>query len=159
MPQLRSYPQATQLNLTDALLLDQLGMGTRWCTLQQLLDFILAELPVAPYDVAMGYSQPPPPNSTFLTFIAARAFSLPAGLGGSVAEFVVGPASPVVLTILKNGATVGVITFPAVGNGGSVGVLSSSVATTFNPGDLLEIASGAALFGASNLAVTFEGVL
>jgi hypothetical protein len=159
MPQIRQYPRATSLNLTDALVLDQLGLGTRYCTLAQLLAFLEANFPAAPYDIAMGYSQAPPPNNTFLSFGAVRAFSLPQNFTGSFAEFQTAPTSQLVLTVLKNGTPIGTITFPSETNGGSVGVFASSAAVDFNPDDILQVASGSALFGAADLVVTFEALL
>ncbi len=154
MPSIRDYPQASEVNLTDAFMIDQLGIGTRWCTAQQILDLIGP----GPYNIAMGYSSAPPPNTTFLAFIANSEFGMPINLEGSVAEFITAPSSPVVLSVQKNGTQFGTISFPSGSNGGSVGVFAGS-AETFAEGDLLEIMSPGSLYGAANLAVTFAGTL
>ena len=155
MPMFREYPFADHLNPTDVFLVDQLGIGTRAATVQMILDLVGGG---GPYDIAMNYSQPPPPSTTFLTFIANREFTTPESMAGSVAEFVNGPSEPLVLTVAKNGAEFGTISFPAAANGGSIGVFAGS-AESFGVGDLLEIVSPAATFGAGNVALTIAGAL
>lgn len=152
MPGIRDYPQAVTVNLTDALIIDQIGIGTRWCTVAQLLALVGG----GPYDIAMNFGSVPPAGQTFLAFAANRAFTLPEGLVGSVAAAVQPPTSAIVFTLLKNGAAFGSINFAA--NAGE-GTFTAAAVETFAPGDLLEVAAPGATYGVANLAVTFAGAI
>jgi hypothetical protein len=162
MPGFLDYSVATTLEPTDLFLIYRAGSGTLAITGQTITTYIQniieAALGVASYSVAMNYSQNPPPSTTFLTFIANQEFTLPTNFTGSQAEFVIGPTSALTLTINRNGSSIGTIIFPAESNSSAVGTFSGSGAT-FNVGDLLEIVAPSAVFGATNLALTFTGNL
>lgn len=67
--------------------------------------------------------------------IAPMAFTLPSGLAGSYAKAVVASTGTVVLTIRKNGSSIGTITFTA----SATGVFSFTADVAFVAGDLLSI--------------------
>ncbi len=163
MPGFLDYPVASSAESTDLLLIYRAGSGTLAIeigTLATYIENIVEEaLGISQYNIAMNYSQSPPPSTTFLAFIANASFSLSTNFAGSQAEFLVGPTSVLSLTVSRNGSSIGSISFGAeAGNAASVGSFTGT-ATTFEIGDLLEISAPSALFGASNLAVTFSGAL
>lgn len=107
------------------------------------------------YDIAMNYGAvPPPPNTTFLSFVTLRGYTLPLNLLGTVGVFDTGPSVSLTLSILKNGSQFGTATFPT----GSPSTASfSSTPANFAVGDRLQVSVGSANFGATDLAITFLG--
>lgn len=150
--QISGYPQVTSVLPTDLFVLqrsDSVGpVGTCCISAADLI-------PASTYDVGMNYLSVPAASSVFLTFAAVRAFTLPSGFTGSVAETTNEATSMVALTIQKNGTSIGTITFAGSASSGSF----SGEGASFVAGDLLEIASPSDLYGLANLAITFAGTL
>ena len=108
------------------------------------------------YDIAMNYSQVPPPSSIFLTFVAARRFTTPLNLVGSQAVSLGGPTTTMAYTLSRNSVQFGTVTFPG-GVGTQIAGIFAATAQTWAPGDVLTVASPASTYGSSNVAITIEG--
>ena len=87
------------------------------------------------------------------SWIAAYAFTFPAGFAGSEASVKVAPGSPVVLNVQQNGATIGQINFAA---GSTLAAFTLSAPVTVAVADRIEVLGTA---GVSDLTWTLRGML
>lgn len=95
---------------------------------------------LAPYDLASAINGKPAANAVVLNFVAARSFTIPAGMVGSRAKSTVNATATTVFTIKKNGANVGTLTFAAAN---STGVFAMATQTSFVEGDVLSMSAPA----------------
>lgn len=114
-------------------------------------------MPTVPYDIAGSILSKPTANAIVMRFIAPRNFSLPAGLVGSVAFAGTPATAQYVLSVRRNGAVFGTITF---GAGSNSGVFAAASATTFNVGDVMTVSAPATADATFNDAqMTFVATL
>lgn len=86
------------------------------------------------YDIAGSVIGKPDASAVVARFVAPRDFSLPSGLTGSLSKCSTAPTSSAVITLSKNGASFGTITFAA---SGTTGTLAAASSTSFAVGDVL----------------------
>lgn len=108
------------------------------------------------YDIAMNYSQVPPPSVVFLTFVACRRFTTPINLTASQAVSVTGPTTTMSYSLLRNAVQFGTVTFVGGGGAQTAGTFIAT-AQTWAPGDILEVSAPVATYGSANVAITIEG--
>jgi len=111
----------------------------------------------AKYDLALSITGKPAASAYVLNFVVVNAFSLPAGLTGSVAKSGTGATSSATFTIYKNGSSIGTIAFAAAGSTGS---FTFSSQQSFASGDLLQISAPSSQDTTlANIAITLKGTL
>lgn len=93
---------------------------------------------VIPYDIAGAILGKPAAGATVMRFQSVRAFTIPAAMAGSIAKVSVAATASTVLTVLKNGTSIGTITFAA---SSSSGTFAAASATSFAAGDVLTISA------------------
>ena len=110
---------------------------------------------VNPYDMLM-YSPGVPGNSADMSrLIMARAVTLPASLTGSYASSDTAATASTVLTLTKNGTSIGSVNFAAAA---STGTFTFSSAVTFAAGDILKLVNqSTADVTLANISVTLVG--
>lgn len=101
----------------------------------------------AVYDIAGSTLSTPGNAAILMRFRVARPFSLPAGLTDSDCRAFVPATAITVLSIKKNGSTVGTMTFAAGGTPDVVAVLAMASETIFAKGDKLTIENQATADG------------
>lgn len=106
------------------------------------------------YDIAFTWIGTVPSVRTFLRHLAVRTFVLPVGLSGSKFEADVAPTSSVVITLQKNGVSIGSLTWAA---GQTEATATFATAVTFENGDELELVSPLDLWGLRNVFITVAG--
>jgi len=108
-------------------------------------------------DLALSITGKPAASAYVLNFVVVNAFSLPAGLTGSVAKSGTGATSSATFTIYKNGSSIGTIAFAAAGSTGS---FTFSSQQSFASGDLLQISAPSSQDTTlANIAITLKGTL
>lgn len=95
-----------------------------------------APAPVQIYDICGSILGKPADAAVVMRFVAVRAFSLPAGLTGSLAKCSTAATASTVLTFKKNGTAFGTATFAAAGTSATLAAASE---TTFAVGDVLTV--------------------
>lgn len=109
------------------------------------------------YDIAGSVSGKPGNAAVVARFVAVRAFSLPAGLTGSFCKAGTAATASSVLTINKNGSSVGTMTFAIAGTTASLAMASQ---TSFAAGDILTVvAPGTADSTLADIQFTLAGSL
>ena len=108
---------------------------------QALLDLRSAILPITTpfyiYDLAMFHSDVPGGSAVMGRWVMARTVAFPANLAGSRVRAGVAATASTVLTLKKNGASVGTLTFAAAGTvptmaGASWSVVADDIVTIEN---------------------------
>jgi hypothetical protein len=94
----------------------------------------------APVDIAVYFPGQPDAAERLLKLEVARGFTLPADLAGSLGHADTAATAEAVCTILKNGASVGSVTFAAAGQDAAF-TLTGGLALA--PGDRLELVAPA----------------
>jgi hypothetical protein len=110
------------------------------------------------YDLFQFVNGKPLATEVLMRAIAVRAYTIAANFAGCLAYCTTGAASAQTINILKNGATIGTITFAISSTSGTFAGSSSGV--TMNIGDQLQVqmASGASQDSSfSDLAFTIKG--
>lgn len=109
---------------------------------------------VFPYDLGVDFSGKPG-NSQQYSFIASRAFQLPASLTGSKAWIGTNPTATLTMTLNKNGSSIGTVVFSTSG----VPTITFASAVTFAIGDVLTIVAPASADATgADIALTLNGV-
>ena len=109
------------------------------------------------YDLALSITGKPAANAYVLNFCVVNAFSLPAGLTGSVAKSNSAATASATFTIYKNGFTAGTIVFAA---GSSTGAFTFSSAQSFAAGDFIQIIAPSTQDSTlANIGFTLKGTL
>lgn len=155
MGQVRSYPQATSIEDTDAFLIDRIGVGSMFIEAQ---DFLGGDAPTPLYDIAMGFTGTPAADIPLLVFNAVRSYWLPTDLPDSEFSFQTAPTDIVQFFIFRDDDQIGYIQFDADSKEGFVvhGDGSSFPDNQqFIAGQELKIVTPDNLFGAETLAMTF----
>jgi hypothetical protein len=108
------------------------------------------------YDIAFYFPGVPTGAQEMFKLTAARAFELPDEFAGSVGDAGVVPAASTVLTVKKNGSSIGTIT---IATGGSFTfVTTATVPETFAVGDEISVDNQATADTAcADINVTFKG--
>jgi hypothetical protein len=89
-----------------------------------------------PYDVVFGYNGPPSSGLTILRFVADRSLTMPSALAGSKAVSSAAVTTGAVITLYKNGSSIGTINWAA-----------SATSATFTFASAVTLASGDVLTG------------
>jgi hypothetical protein len=89
-----------------------------------------------PYDISLYVPGVFTSSQNCAEMNIVRAFTLPGGLGGSIAKLDAAPTSSAVFSIQRNGSQIGTITF---GAGATTGTLAMASPAFFNPTDTLRI--------------------
>jgi hypothetical protein len=109
------------------------------------------------YDLVVNIQGKPAAAAQVMTFATPRAFTLPAGLVGSIAKSGIAAAASSVFSIRKNGTQVGTVTISASGTVGSFVMASQQ---SFVAGDVLSvIAPTTADANLANISITLVGTL
>jgi len=109
-----------------------------------------------PYDIAAFIEDTMDDGETVLRHVAARAFSLPAALTGSVLKAGSGATAETILSCEKNGVQFGTITVAASATSGT---FTAAAETSFAVGDVLIIEGPAtADVSLADVAITLKGV-
>lgn len=95
-----------------------------------------------PIDIAGSCIGKPIAAVAIMRFVANRAFTMPAGLTGSIATASVTATAASAFSLQKNGTQIGSVTY---GAGATTGTLSMASAQTFAPGDLITLIAPSAI--------------
>ena len=107
-----------------------------------------------PYDVGAYYAGTPGDAVTILSHIAARAFTIKAGMPGSQWDCGSNPAAATTLDVQKNGTNVGSISVTTAG----VGTFAMASDTSFAAGDILSVVTpNPADASMANITLTIAG--
>lgn len=105
------------------------------------------------FDISGFFAGKPGTSAVVLEFVATRAFNLAAAFANSKAVLGTAATGSTVLTVNKNGSSIGTITFSA---SGTVGAFAAATATEFAAGDILSVvAPSSADSSAANIGITF----
>lgn len=104
------------------------------------------------FDISAFFAGKPGNSAVVLEFVATRAFGLAAAFANSKAVLGTAATASTVLTVTKNGSSIGTITF---GASGTTGTFAAASATEFAAGDILQIvAPSSADSSAANIGIT-----
>lgn len=106
------------------------------------------------YDLSMFIPGTPAVSVEIVRLVAGRAYTLPSGLTGSVANAKTAPGASTAFTIKKNGTGIGTFTFAGISNTATFSMASDS---SFAVGDVLVIESPSNLNSIADVSVTFLG--
>jgi hypothetical protein len=115
--------------------------GIKWATLT--------------YDIPIYIPDRPTTGAVGARIIAARAFSLPAGLTGSLSSAHTGPTASATFPLQKNGTQFATLVFTP---GSTAGVFTAATETTFAAGDVLRILCPTQDTTLSDISLTLLGV-
>jgi hypothetical protein len=108
------------------------------------------------YDIAFYFPGTPVGAQEMFKLTAARAFTLPDEFAGSVGDAGVGATASTVLTVLKNGGSIGTITIAT--GGGFTFVTTATIPETFAVGDEISVDNQATADATcGDINVTFKG--
>lgn len=107
---------------------------------QGAIDELVDRTSLAVYDIAFWASGLMENSELLFRMVASRTFTVPVGGTGSIANNRVAANNVTVLSLRKNGAQFGTVTYAAAG---TTGVFSVPGATVFNSGDILSITAPA----------------
>ncbi len=93
-----------------------------------------------PYDIAGSILSKPAASAVVMRFVAVRAFTLPAGLTGSLSKSATAATASTVFSLQKNGAQFGTMTYAAAG---TTGTFAAAAQTSFAIGDILTVVAPA----------------
>jgi len=129
---LKTAIDALQLAVSDALVGATLGtFGSLDARLEAIEDR-------AAHEQLRAFAPGVPANAAVIwQWVATRAMKIPSGTVGSQASAVVAPTASTVLTVKKNGTTIGTITYASV-TGSFTGTWAGAD-TTFVAGDLITV--------------------
>ena len=109
----------------------------------------------APYDIGVYFPGQPEAGATLLQLVASRPFTLPADLTGSQGYAGTAPAAQADLDVLKNGASIGTITFTAAA---SAATFTFAGEVAFAAGDRLTVLAPSSQDASlADLSITFLG--
>lgn len=110
---------------------------------------------VTSYDLAFYIPDKPGASMLCVRYAAARLITLPANLTGSVASSGTASTGSSVFTIKKGSTSVGTVTF---GAGLSTGVFAMASATSWNPGEVLQLIAPAVQDAAlADISISLSG--
>jgi hypothetical protein len=110
----------------------------------------------APYDIANFINGKPIGSEIIMKAISVRKFTIASNFSGSLAYCTIAATGNPVFSILKNGVSVGTITFAA---GATTGSFSATGVLTFNAGDVIYVTAPASADATlSDIAITFAGI-
>jgi hypothetical protein len=116
------------------------------------LDLIDAAL--ASQDVSSFFAGVPGNSALVAQFVASRAMGFPINATGSKAALAVAATASTVLTVKKNGTSIGTITF---GASGTTGTFAFAAATELASGDILTVnGPSSADATAAGISITFQ---
>jgi hypothetical protein len=105
-------------------------------------------------DVSSFFPGVPGNSAVVAQFVAARAMGFPINAVGSKAVLAVAATASTVLTVKKNGTTIGTITF---GASGTTGTFAFAAATELAAGDILTVVNqSSADSTAAGISITFQ---
>lgn len=105
-------------------------------------------------DVSSFFPGVPGNNAIVAQFVALRAMGFPINAAGSKAVLAVAATASTVLTVKKNGTTIGTITF---GVSGTIGTFAFAALTELAAGDVLTVANQASADAtAAGVSITFK---
>lgn len=108
------------------------------------------------YDIAFYFPGAPGDAAEMFKLTAARAFELPDEFAGSVGDSGVAPTASTVLTVKRNGASIGTITIST--GGGFTFATTATTVEAFAVGDEISVDNqGTADVTAADINVTFKG--
>jgi hypothetical protein len=106
------------------------------------------------FDVEQFFAGKPGASAVVFQYVATRAHGFPINFAGSQAVLGIAATASTVLTIKKNGTTVGTITF---GVSGTVGTFAAAAITELAAGDVLSITGPASADStAANIAINLQ---
>lgn len=108
------------------------------------------------YDLSLNFTGTPDVSKTMWRFTAVRDFVLPVSLTGSHFFAETAPSATTVLTISKNGSSVGTLSFAGAGNIPTVTFASAQTFTSATP-DVLTVTSPSNLNGLADISGTLAG--
>lgn len=107
-------------------------------------------------DISVSYSGNPPIGTMIGGYVATRSLSLPVNFVGSFARADVASAVPYTINILKNGGSVGSISFAALSTTGTFTVASS---VSLVAGDVLRLVSATTDLNLKDIVLNLKATL